>query len=186
MKRIATLIVLVLLTAANVAAFTKYEPVSSTPRQASRDATREKLRTLLNTIGPKVNIDFRQSDKNLYNFVGMLKTGLKNADFLEVVISVTDQDTIGFRIYPHYGNSYVNIDKARNSVGLMRQLLRFSDSNFLYWGADQSGDVFAGYTFTLESGFPDEAIRVVLYSVPPLDQFIGKMRPMIDGTSGVN
>ena len=185
MKRITTLIVLVLLTAANVAALTKYEPVS-VPQQLSRDATREKLRTLLNTMGPKVNIDFRQSDKQPYNFLGSLRTGLKNADSFEVVISVSDKDTVHFRIYPHYANGYVNIDKVRNSAALMRQLLRFSDSNFLYWGADETGDIFAGYTFTLESGFPDEAIKVVLYSIPPLDQFVGKMRPMIDGTSAAS
>ena len=36
---------------------------------------------------------------------------------------------------------------------------------FLYWGADDTRDVFAGYTFTLESGFPSEAIIVVLRSL---------------------
>ena len=65
----------------------------------------------------------------------------------------------------------------------MRQLLRLSDTNFLYWGADQTGDIFAGYTFTLESGFPEEAIRVILWSIKPLDEYVGQMRPNIDGTN---
>jgi len=181
MKRITIVVTLVLLAAASAVAFSKTPPVA--PQAPSRDATRERLRTLLNTMSSKVNIDFRQSDKQPYNFLGSLRTGLTNTELFEVVISVSDKDTIHFRIYPHYNNGYVNVDKARNSAGLMRQLLRFSDSNFLYWGADETGDIFAGYTFTLESGFPDEAIKVVLYSIKPLDQFVGQMRPMIDGTA---
>jgi hypothetical protein len=179
MKRITILIALVLLVAASAVAFPKTPPQS----QESRDVTREKLRTLLNSMSAKVNIDFRQSDKQPYNFLGALRTGLTNAELFEVVISVSDKQTIHFRIYPHYNNGYVNIDKVRNNSGLMRQLLRFSDSNFLYWGADETGDIFAGYTFTLESGFPEEAIKIVLYSIKPLDQFVGEMRPMIDGSS---
>jgi hypothetical protein len=174
MKRITIVVTLVLLAAASAVALPKTPPVP--PQAPSRDATRERLRTLLNTMGSKVNIDFRQSDKQPYNFLGSLKTGLTNTELFEVVISVSDKETVHFRIYPHYNNGYVNVD-------LMRQLLRFSDSNFLYWGADETGDIFAGYTFTLESGFPDEAIKVVLYSIKPLDQFVGEMRPMIDGTA---
>jgi hypothetical protein len=43
--------------------------------------------------------------------------------------------------------------------------------------------VFTGYTFTLESGFPDEAIKIVLSSIKNSDQFVGEMRPSIDGTT---
>src|SRR2546430_14490871 len=46
----------------------------------SRDATREKLRAVLAATGPKVNIEFHQSDKNPYNFIGVLNTGLTNVD----------------------------------------------------------------------------------------------------------
>ncbi len=188
MKRIAIPLIFIFILAAGVARGQEAHSQSSTAtpaqKQASRDDTREKLRTLLTTLVPKVNIDFRQSDKQPYNFLGALKTGLANTDLFEVVVSVSDQETIHFRIYPHYKGGYINIDRAANTVGLARQLLRFSDTNFLYWGADSSGDVFAGYTFTLESGFPDKAISVVLYSVKPLDQFVGQMKPMIDGGDG--
>jgi len=162
------------------------QPHQSTPvtgsapqTNAKRDATREKLRAILNLTGPKVNVDFRQSDKNIYNFVGVMRTGLTNSEFLEVVVGVTNDDTIGFRIYPHYRGGYINLDRAANGDALARKLLRLSDTNFLFWGADESGDVFAGYTFTLESGFPDQAINVVLYSIKPLDNFVGDMKPMI-------
>ncbi|HVS80649.1 MAG TPA: hypothetical protein VHE60_02850 [Pyrinomonadaceae bacterium] len=152
----------------------------TTQEQASRNATREKLRTLLDATGPKINIAFKQSEKQPYNFVGIMSTGLTNADSFEIVISVSGQDTIHFRIYPHYKGAYLNVDKVRDSAGLMRQMVRFSDKNFLYWGADDTFDIFAGYNFTLESGFPDASIRVVLNSVAKLDQFIGEMKSSID------
>ena len=161
-------------------------PQTSAPTQQqtnTRDATREKLRTVLDTVGPKINVSFRQSDKQPYNFVGVMKTGLTNADALEIVISVSAEDTIHFRIFPHYGNAYVNVDKVRSSEALMRQMVRFSDQNFLFWGADGSGDIFAGYNFTLESGFPEASVRVVLNSIAKLDSFVGQMRPSIDGSA---
>ena len=46
---------------------------------------------------------------------------------------------------------------------------------------DEGGDIFAGYTFTLESGFPEQAIRVILYSIKPLDQYVGQMKVNVDG-----
>ena|SRR5690349_3043782 len=34
------------------------------------------------------------------------------------------------------------------------------------------------YTFTLESGFPDEAIKIVLESIRNSDKYVGEMRPI--------
>jgi hypothetical protein len=99
---------------------------------------------------------------------------------LEIVISVTPKDTIGFRIYPHYKNAFINVDKVMDRAAFMRLLLRLSDRAFLYWGADESGDIFTGYTFTLESGFPTEAITIVLKSIVNSDKFIAEMRPLLD------
>ena len=153
-------------------------------KEAARVATRERLRKLLEVAGQEkgINIPFRQSDKQPFNFIGVMRDGLTNCDSLEIVIGVTNNDTIGFRVYPHYNGSYVNIDKAKNGPGLMRMLLGMSDENFLFWGADTSGDVFSGYTVTLESGFPEEAIVIVLRSIKNTDGFVGKMRPVIDGS----
>ncbi len=154
-------------------------------KQAAREAAREKLRQLLATSGPKkgIEIAFRQSDKQPFNFVAVISRGMTNAEGFEIVVGVSTDETIGFRIYPYYKGGYVNIDKARNGPGLMHKMLNLNDHNFLFRGADDSGDVFAGYTFTLESGFPDKAIEIVLYSINPLDQYVGQMRPFIDGTS---
>ena len=154
-------------------------------KAADRAATREKLRTLLLNSGPKKGIDipFKQSDKNEWNFVGVARNSLTYADSYEVVVGVSNDQTVGFRVYPVYKGNYINIDKARNPLGLSRQLLEYSNKNFLFWGMDETADVFAGYTFTLESGFPDKSIEVVLYSIRALDQFIGPMRRNIDGTT---
>ncbi|MGI8838944.1 MAG: hypothetical protein ACR2H4_20245 [Pyrinomonadaceae bacterium] len=150
---------------------------------ASRIRTRESLAALLDKAGPGINVAFRQSTKQPFNYVGVMKQGLVNAESLEIVISVTANDTIGLRIYPHYKNGYINIDNVKNGPGVMRHLLRLSDRAFLFWGADESGDIFTGYTFTLESGFPEEAIRIVLRSIVNSDRFVGEMRPNIDGTA---
>ena len=166
------------------AAPSRFQPSAPTqPQTSSRDANREKLRAVLESAGPKINVSFRQSDKQPYNFVGVLKTGLTNADALEIVVLVGDEDTIHFRIFPHYKGAYLNIDKASNGGGLMRQMVSFTDKNFLFWGADSSGDIFAGFNFTLESGFPEASIRVVLNSISKLDVFVGQMRPSIDGSA---
>jgi hypothetical protein len=152
-------------------------------KEANRVKTREMLAQLLEKAGPALKMSFSQSQKQPFNYVGSLKVGLVNADSFEIVISVTPNDTIGFRIYPHYKNGYINVDKAKNSAGLMRLLLRLSDRAFLFWGADEAGDIFTGYTFTLESGFPEESIKIVLSSIVNSDKFMGEMRPFIDGTS---
>ena len=188
MKRItipATLFFLVAVSAAVVAQPAhQTQPTTTTAptsqETASRDATREKLRAVLAAKGPEINVAFKQSDKQPYNFVGVMSTGLTNADSFEVVVSVSAQDTIHFRIYPHYKGAYLNVDKVRDSAALMRQMVRFSDKNFLFWGGDDTFDIFAGYNFTLESGFPDASIRMVLGSIKNLDKYVGEMKSAID------
>jgi hypothetical protein len=158
-------------------------PVVYCQENAARDKTKDRMNALLTRVGPDVKINFQQSSKSQYVFTGMLKEGLTNCDSFEVVITVTTKDTIGFRVFPHYKGGYINIDKARNTTQLLRKLVQLNDSTFLFWGADDTGDIFTGYTFTLESGFPDEAIKIVLNSIKNSDQFVGEMRPSIDGTN---
>lgn len=150
-----------------------------------RDATREQLRQVLASAGQlsDVNISFRQSTKQPYNFTGTTTAGLSNADSLEVVVSVGERDTIRIFVYPHYNGSYINTKRARDPDGLKDKLLYLTSQNFLYWGADDTSDVFSGFTFTLESGFPKEAIVLVLRSIHNTDRFVGQLRPFIDGTS---
>jgi len=152
--------------------------------QQSRDSTRDQIGSLLTIAGQRtdVNVAFHQSTKNPYNYVGSMTTGLANTDSLEIIIGVTNNNTMTFRVYPHYKGGYINLAKAKDTAGLMRRLLLFSDDNFLFWGADDSGDVFSGYTITLESGFPTDAIVIVLRSIHNTDKFVGTLRPFFDGS----
>lgn len=176
MKPAVLIILFILTTLSGPAVYSQQD------KEANRVRTREMLVQLLEKAGSDLKMSFSQSEKQPFNYVGSLKTGLVNADSFEIVISVTANQTVGFRIYPHYKNGYINVDKARNSAALMKRLLRLSDRAFLFWGADEAGDIFTGYTFTLESGFPEEAIGIVLRSIVNSDKFIGEMRPFIDGT----
>jgi hypothetical protein len=160
-----------------------YAQTTPSADDPARVKTREQLIALLDKAGPAIKVSFRQSQKQPFNLVGVLRDGLTNADSYEIVISVTANQTIGFRIFPHYKGAYINLDKVKNSVGLMRQLMEYNDRNFLFWGADPTGDIFSGYTFTLESGFPEAALTIVLRSIPNLDEYIGKMKPNIDSTN---
>ena len=148
-----------------------------------RDKTRERLNALLQRVGPDMNVTFAPSSKSPFVFTGVVRDGLKNVDQFEIVITVTTKETIGFRVFPHYKGAYINIDKARNPTQLLRKLAQLNDTTFLFWGADDSGDVFTGYTFTLESGFPDKAIEIVLSSIRNSDEFVGQLRSSIDGSN---
>ena len=175
-------LLLALVVALTMTVFAPYV-CGQTTDDPARVKTRDQLGLLLDKIGPLVKVSFRRSEKQPFNYVGVLKEGLSNADSMEIVIGVTGDQTIGFRIFPHYKGGYVNVDKAQKSAGLMRQLLRLSDKNFLFWGVDETGDVFSGYTFTLESGFPEAALTIVLRSIANLDKYVGDMKPMLDGNS---
>lgn len=150
-----------------------------------RDATREHLRAALAVSGPKIGVHFQQSSKNPYNFVGTETANLKNEDSFEIVISVSKANTIGFRIYPHYKGSYINLDRVQDRANFARELLRLSDKNFLYWGVDDTNDTFCGFTITLESGFPAAALDIVVRGIPNTDKYVGQLRPYIDGSSGL-
>lgn len=162
---------------------TTYAVFAQDNAESSRNKTRERMSALLQRVGPDVKVNFQPSSKSQYVFTGVLRDGLVNSEYFEIVITVTTKDTISFRIFPHYKGGYINIDKARNGAQLLRKLAQLNDSTFLFWGADDTGDVFTGYTFTLESGFPDEAIKIVLSSIKNSDQFVGEMKPSIDGTN---
>lgn len=157
-------------------------PTQGQNEAASRIRTREQMGQLLDKVGPSLHMTFRQSEKDPFTFVGLLKDGLTHAESFVIAIGVTQNQTIGFRIFPRYKGGYINIDKIKDRPGLMRLLLRLSDSAFLFWGVDPSSDVFTGYTVTLESGFPLESIKIVLKSIANSDKFIGEMKPMIDGS----
>jgi hypothetical protein len=137
--------------------------------------TRDTLEPLLATYAPAQETRWHRSPTDPFTIVGYFAKNLKYAERFEIVLTVTDKATIWFRVYPQWGGDYINLDKVRDASGLMQKLLRFSYHNFFFWGADDALDVFAGYQCTLESGFPEEAIKVVIRSVPLLDEDVGEV-----------
>jgi len=151
--------------------------------KAARQATRDKLRETLDAAtADGLKVTFHQSADQPFVFAGVMSEGLPNLDSLEILITVTQSETIAFRVYPHYKGGYINVDKAPDGSGLMHQLLYFNQTNFLFWGIDDAKDVFSGYTITLESGFPKEAVRVVLASIHNTDGFVAKLRPFLESS----
>ena len=147
---------------------------------ANREATRERVRAALQATGPRMNVNFKQSERQPFNFVGSLTDGLTNSESMEILILIGRNDVLTVQAYPHLtGNKYINIDRSPNGTGLMRRLLSNNDGQFFYWGMDDVYDVFAAFTFTLESGFPSESLDMVLRSIPLLDKKVGEMALLI-------
>jgi len=159
-----------------VAAATPPDTVST----ATRVETRNKIEALLTTYSKALGFHrwYRSAD-NPFAIQAFYDRDLRYASRLELVINVTRQNTIGFRVFPHWNGpgpgDYIDLDQARDPQGLMQEALRLSSQNFMFWGMDASHDLYAGYTITLESGFPDAAVRVVLESVPLVDDSVGDL-----------
>jgi hypothetical protein len=147
---------------------------------ANREATRDKVRSALRQVGPRIGVNFQQSQANPWNFAGSMTEGLQDTESLEVIVMVGRNDVLTVRVFPHVsGNRYVNIDRASNSTGLMRRLLANNANDFFHWAMDDVFDVFAEFTFTLESGFPEESFDVVMRSIQLLDKKVGEMELLI-------
>lgn len=142
--------------------------------------TRDRLETLLATYPPAHDTKWHRSTNDPFAIVGYFDKGLKYAERFEIVITVTQKATIWFRVYPQWGGDYINIDKVRDRSGLMQKMLQFSYHNIFFWGAEDALDVVVGYQFTLESGFPEEAIKVVIRSVPLIDEYVGEIGSFIE------
>ena len=149
-------------------------------QDGDRDATRDRTRSALRQIGPKLGVTFQQSQANPYNFSASMTDGITEAQSMEIIVMVGKNDILTVRVFPHVsGNRYINVDRAANSTGLMRKLLANNAGDFFHWGMDDVYDVFAEFTFTLESGFPEESLDVVLRSVEMLDKKVGEMGLLI-------
>jgi len=140
---------------------------------------RDRLDSLLHAYGPTLRMKFYRDSDDPFQFGGVLDKDLRYAWRFELEINVTPQNTIGIRVYPMFSHR-INMDRVRDPNGLALKLLRLSAHNFLHWGVDDASHVFAAYQFTLESGFPQEAIKEVLLSIPLVDESVGEIVPFID------
>lgn len=180
MRAIAALYAILSLGSVGTAA-AKPAPADTVPT-ATRVETRDKLEALLATYSKTLGFHrWYRSSSEPFNVVAFYDRDLRYATQLEVVMSVTRQNTIGFRVFPHWNwngphqPDYIDLDEVRDPVGLMKEALRLSDQNFLFWGMDSSHDLFAGFTVTLEDGFPPDVLRIVLASVPLVDDSVGDL-----------
>ena len=145
-----------------------------------RASARNRLDSLLHAYGPTLKMRIYRNADDPYEFDGFYDKDLRYSSRFELEFNVTPQNTIGVRVYPQWYGHRINIDKVRDPNGLALELLRFSARNFLHWGVDDASHVFAAYTFTLESGFPEETIKEVLRSIPLVDESVGEMVQFIE------
>lgn len=146
---------------------------------AVRVDARNRLDSLLHSYGPTLKMKFYRDSDDPFQFGGVLDKGLRYTGRFELQINVTPQRTIGIRAYPEFGDR-INMDEVRDPNGLAQRLLRFSAHDFLHWGVDDASNVFAAHSFTLESGFPEEAIKEVLRSIPLVDESVGEIVQFIE------
>jgi hypothetical protein len=145
---------------------------------SAQAATLEKLKAVIAAYEPAREIRwYRASDP--FDLDGFYDKGLRWSSRFEIYITVTHQGTIWLRVYPQYYGHHINLNRVYDPNGLTRQMLRFSYHNFFFWGLDDSLDAFAGYQFTLESGFPEEAVKEVIKSIPLIDGSVGDLTPFI-------
>lgn len=127
--------------AAGIVASLAAQTTGDTLPTSIREATRARLEALLGTYGKALGMRWSRNAKEPFNIVAYYDRDLRYTARFEVVMSITRQNTIGFRAYPV---PHLNIDDARDPSGLMRKMLRLSEQNFLFWAADGSQDIYAG------------------------------------------
>jgi hypothetical protein len=144
-----------------------------------RTVARNRLDSLLHAYGPTLKMRFHRDADDPFQFEGVFDNNLHYAWRFELQINVTPQNTIGVRVYPMFSDR-IDMTEVRDPNGLALRLLRLSAHNFLHWGVDDASHVFAAYTFTLESGFPEEAFKEVLRSIPLVDESVGEITQFIE------
>ncbi len=155
------------------------QPVAAqSAADSAQAATLDKLKAVIATYEPAQAIRWYRAS-NAFDLDGFYDKGLRWSSRLEIYITVTRQATIWLRVYPQYYGHHINLNRVHDPNGLMQQMLRFSYHNFFFWGLDDNRDAFAGYQFTLESGFPEEAVKEVIKSIPLIDESVGGLTPFI-------
>jgi hypothetical protein len=141
---------------------------------------RNRVDSLLHAYGKTLGMRFFRNRDDPFEIDGFYDKDLRYSSRFELEVNVTPQNTIGIRVYPQFYGERIDMDGVRDPNRLALELLHFSAHNFLHWGVDDASHVFAAYAFTLESGFPEEAIKEVLRSIPLVDESVGEMVQFIE------
>ena len=146
----------------------------SVPVDVRVDA-RNRLDSLLHAYGKTLRMRFFRNRDDPFEIDGFYDKDLRYSSRFELEVNITPENTIGIRAYPQFYGRRINVDEVRDPNRLALELLHLSAHNFLHWGVDDASHVFAAYAFTLESGFPEEAIKEVLRSIPLVDESVREM-----------
>ena len=138
--------------------------------EAKRIRNREQLLTVLRAAADATHMTFERSKVNQFNYSAYLTVGLKYAESVEVVIGATDVDTIFMRAFPKVQGRLHERREGQGPDRLDAPATKAGGADVLLLGDDAQGDLFWGYTFTLEYGFPVDSIRIVLRSVQTHDR----------------
>ncbi len=151
----------------------------SVPVDVRVDA-RNRLDSLLHAYGKTLGMRFFRNRDDPFEIDGFYDKDLRYSSRFELEVNITPQNTIGIRAYPQFYGDRINMDRVRDPNRLALELLHLSAHNFLHWGVDDASDVFAAYSFTLESGFPEDAVKEVLRSIPLVDGSVGEIVQFIE------
>jgi len=151
---------------------------AQSPADSVQAATLDRLKAVIAQYEPARDIRWIRAS-GPFDLEGYFDKGLHWASRFEIYITVTHQGTIWLRVYPQYYGHHINLNRVHDPSGLMQKMLQMSYHNFFFWGLDDNVDAFAGYEFTLESGFPEEAVKEVIKSIPLIDESVGDLTPYI-------
>ena len=156
-------------------------------QSTARDATREKVRQVLETAGARsdVNVAFPPEHERSVQLHRLddREHGERRLDG-----GAGQHHEVRYDRLPGVSALQEGLHQPRpreRRERFARKLLLFTEQNYMYWGADEMGDVFSGFTISLESGFPQEVMVIVLRSIKSSDECVGELRPFIDGSKGI-
>lgn len=127
------------------------------PRVEAQRVTGQVLAQYLERTG----VSWKRDDKDPNVFHVTKTTGLKKAERIEIVISnIPERDLVTLRAFPKTGGKYLALAGARNTEGLMKNLLQNNAMAFGAYFVDSDGDIGFRYVFTTESGLGYESFKV--------------------------
>jgi hypothetical protein len=111
----------------------------------------------------RMSVTWKLDDKDPDVFRITKTTGLKKAEYIEIVITnIPDKDLVTLRAFPKTGGKFLSLAAVRDQTGLMRAMLKNNSTAFGAYILDASGDIGFRYVFTTESGLGYEAFKVAV------------------------
>jgi hypothetical protein len=111
----------------------------------------------------RMNVEWKVDDKDPNVFRVTKTTGLKEAQYVEIVITdIPNNDLVTLRAFSKAAGKYLSLAAAGNSTGLMREMLSKNATAFGAYFVDEDGDIGFRYVFTTEDGLGYESFKVAV------------------------